>query len=118
MKEFLMLIRENRDYGKMTPQEMQEDIEKHIKWVEELVSKGNFKGGNPLSPDGRSVKGSHKIVTDGPYVESKECVSGYYFLLANSLEEATEIAKGCPSLAIGGTVEVREIYVTDDGPAQ
>jgi hypothetical protein len=114
MKEYLMLIRENlENYGKMTPQEMQDDIAKHVKWVEELVKNGNFKGGNPLMPMGKSVKGNNKIVTDGPYIESKEGVSGYYFLLANSLEEVTEIVKGCPSLDIGGTVEVREIIQTE-----
>lgn len=114
MKEYLMLIRENLEsYGKMTPQEMQEDIAKHVKWVEELVKNGNFKGGNPLMPFGKSVKGTNKIVTDGPYIESKEGVSGFYFLLANSLEEVTEIAKGCPSLDIDGTVEIREIILTE-----
>ena len=115
MKEYLMLIRENlENYGKMTQKEMEEDIAKHVKWVEGLVQNGNFKGGNPLMPLGKSVKGSHKIVTDGPYIESKEGVSGFYFLLANSLEEATEIAQGCPSLDIEGTVEVREIIQTQE----
>ncbi|MCE3227439.1 MAG: hypothetical protein K0S32_1990 [Bacteroidetes bacterium] len=113
MKEFLMLIRENLDnYGKMTPEEMQADIAKHVKWVEQLVKNGNFKGGNPLMPMGKHVKGNNKMVTDGPYIETKEGVSGYYFLLANSLEEAAEIAKGCPSLQIGGTVEIREVIQT------
>ena len=114
MKEYLMLIRENlENYGKMTPQEMQEDIEKHVEWVQKLVENGNFKGGNPLTPMGKYVKGTDKIVTDGPYVEAKEGVSGFYFLLADSLDEATKIAKGCPSLTIGGTVEIREIIQTE-----
>ena len=113
MNEYLMLIRENLEsYGKMTPQEMQEDIANHIKWVEELVKNGNFKGGNPLMPMGKTIKSNHKLVTDGPYIESKEGISGFYFLLANSLEEATEIAKGCPSLQIGGNLEIREIIQT------
>lgn len=107
MKEFLMLIRENAGYGEMTAQQMQDDIEKQIKWVVELMAKGNFKDGNPISPEGTHIKGN--IITDGPYVESKECINGYYFLLANSLEEATELAKGCPSLALGASVEIREI---------
>jgi hypothetical protein len=113
MKEYLMLIREDLNtYGKMTPQEMQDDIAKHVGWVEELVKNGNFKGGNPLMPMGKSIKGSEKVVTDGPYIEAKEGVSGYYFLMANSLEEATQIAKGCPSLAVGGILEIREIIDT------
>jgi hypothetical protein len=114
MKEYLLLIRDNLDnYGKMTPQEMQEDIAKHVRWVEELVRNGNFKGGNPLQPNGKRIRGSDKIVTDGPYIEAKEAVSGFFFLLANSLDEATEIAKGCPSLTIGGTLEIREVMQTE-----
>lgn len=109
-----MLIRENLEtYGKMTPEEMQKDIEKHVKWVEQLVKNGNFKGGNPLMPIGSHIKGKNKLVTDGPFIELKEGISGYYFLFANSLEEATEISKGCPSLEIGGTVEIREIIITE-----
>lgn len=111
MKEYLMLIRENLDnYGKMTPQEMQEDIQRHVAWVQELVANGNFKGGNPLMPMGKHITGT--ITTDGPFIEVKEGVSGYYFLLAGSLDEAAEIAKGCPSLATGGTVEIREVIET------
>lgn len=113
MKEYLMLIRENlENYGKMTPQEIQDDIAQHVQWVEKLVKSGNFKGGNPLTPMGTHVRGKEKIVTDGPYIEAKEGVSGFYFLLANSLEEATEISRGCPSLTSGGMVEVREIIPT------
>jgi hypothetical protein len=104
-----MLIREDlQKYGSQTPEEMQKDIEQHMKWVEELVKNGNFKGGNPLMPMGKTLK-SDKLVTDGPYIEVKEGISGYYFLLANSLEEAAEISKGCPSLVSGGTLEIREI---------
>lgn len=109
-----MLIRENlENYGKMTPQEMQEDIASHMQWVEKLVENGNFKGGNPLSPEGKCISGKDTIVTDGPYIETKEAISGYYFLLANSLEEVTEIAKGCPAIESGGILEIREI-VTDE----
>ncbi len=111
MHEYLMLIREDIDlYGKMTPEEMQKDIEKHVKWVEQLVKNGNFKNGNPLTPRGKHIK--KKIITDGPYIEVKEGISGFYFLLANSLEEAAEIAKGCPSIDIGATLEIRELIQT------
>lgn len=113
MKEYLMLIREDVEaYKNMSSEEMQADIEKHVQWVGQLVEKGHFKGGNPLSPEGKTLKGQKQLVTDGPFIELKEGVSGYYFLLANSLEEAAEIARGCPSLQIGATLEVREIIQT------
>lgn len=110
MKEFLILIRENLEVARnMTAQEMQEDIEKHIKWVEKLTAKGHYKSGNPLDTQGHCIEGNQKIVTDGPFIESKEGIGGYYFLLAESLEQATEIAKGCPALEAGSTLEVREV---------
>lgn len=115
MKEFLLLIREDlQSYGKMTEEEMQADIENHIAWVETLVNKGHFKSGNPLTANGNCIKGKSQLITDGPYAESKEAISGYYFLLANSLQEATEIAKGCPSLAYNATLEIREVMNTDE----
>ncbi len=110
-----MLIREDlENYGNLTLQEMQDDIAKHVSWVEELIKNGNFKGGDPLDSTGKHIKGNDKIITDGPYIESKEVISGFYFLLANSLEEATEISKGCPSLSTGGTLEIREIMKMND----
>lgn len=114
MKEFLLLIREDANYGQLSVEEMQADIKKHIAWVEGLIAKGQFKDGNPLDANGTLIKGKDKIVTDGPYIESKECISGYYFLLANSLEEATEIAKYCPALELGVTIELREVMLTDE----
>ncbi|MBK7009983.1 MAG: hypothetical protein IPN73_17605 [Saprospiraceae bacterium] len=112
MKEFLMLIRENADYGQMSVDDMQADIQKHMEWVEELIAKGHFKGGNPLEGAGATISGNERLVKDGPFIESKECISGYYFLLASSLEEAVEIAKGCPALEIGANLEVREVIPT------
>jgi hypothetical protein len=114
MKEFLLLLREDLNaYKGMSREDMQSDIDMHMRWVEELAKNGNFKHGNPLSADGKFLK-PNNAATDGPYVEGKEGVSGFYFLLANSLEEATEIAKGCPTLKAGGTVEVREIFGKGD----
>lgn len=112
MKEFLLLIRENADYGKLSVEEMQADIQEHILWVEDLVARGKFKEGNPLMPEGFTLK--NDLVTDGPFIETKECVSGYYFLLAESLDEAKSLARGCPDLKRGATLEVRGIMATDE----
>lgn len=51
------------------------------------------------------------VVTDGPYMESKEMVGGFFVVRAESLEAAIEIAKGCPDLELGGSVEVRDVVV-------
>ncbi|WP_407429815.1 YciI family protein [Arcticibacter sp.] len=110
MKEFLMLIREDANYGDLSMEEMQECVEKHIQWVNGLIEKDQFREANPLDAGGAYIRGKEKIVTDGPYIESKECISGYYILKASSLEDALNIAKTCPDLEYDRrTVEIREI---------
>jgi hypothetical protein len=47
------------------------------------------------------------VVTDGPFVESKEIVGGFSIVQAETIEAAAELAKGCPALLVGGSVEVR-----------
>lgn len=112
MKEFLMLIREDAGYGSITAEDMQACIEQHISWVNGLIEQGQYKLANPLDDKGASIKNG--IVTDGPYIESKECISGFYILLANSLAEAVAIAKTCPDVERGNTIEIRQITEVDD----
>jgi len=79
-------------------------------WVERLTALGALEQGRPLALDGRVVSGPQgERVTDGPYAEAKEVVAGYLMIKAASLDAATAIAKGCPGLAIGLTVEVRQL---------
>lgn len=56
MKEFLLLIRENADYGDLSVEDMQADIQEHIDGVETLVENGNTKDGNPLDSAGITLK--------------------------------------------------------------
>lgn len=79
-------------------------------WVDRLLAQGKLQHGCPLSTEGRVVSGRRgELVTDGPFAEATEVIGGYLFLNAASLEEATEITKECPSLALGCTVEVRPV---------
>lgn len=79
-------------------------------WFEALAAKGQVEHANPLSLDGRVVTGPGGArVTDGPYAEGKEIIGGYFFLTVADIDEATEIAKHCPGLSIGLTVEVRPV---------
>jgi hypothetical protein len=89
---------------------MQETMQKWVAWFKELGENGHIKDpGNPLEHGGTIVRGKEKTVTDGPYAEAKDVVNGYLVVEAKDLAQATELAKGCPNLAIGGSVEVRPI---------
>jgi hypothetical protein len=110
MANFLFVYRRGADIaGKLSPEDMQQSMQKWQKWIGEGLEKGwILDRGNPLTQEGRVVS-AKKVVLDGPYVESKEIVGGYSLIKAASIDEAAELAKGCPGLQYGGSVEIRAI---------
>jgi hypothetical protein len=110
MANFLFIYRNSGDnMGKLTPDEMQRQMQKWQAWITEGIQKGwMVEPGDALNKEGRVV-GARKVVTDGPFVESKEIVGGFSIVTASSLDAAAELAKGCPGLAVGGSVEVRPL---------
>jgi hypothetical protein len=93
----------------LTPDEMQQHMQKWGNWIREALQKGWMADpGDALTPEGRVVN-AKKVVTDGPFVESKECVGGFSIVEAPSIDAAAELAKGCPGLLVGGKVEVRTL---------
>lgn len=79
-------------------------------WYDGLAAQGKVEHGRPLELGGRVVSGAGgERVTDGPFAEAKEVVGGYFFLKVADLDEATEIAKQCPGLPLGLSVEVRPV---------
>ncbi len=78
-------------------------------WYDGLAARKKVSHGQPLALEGRLVSGVEGRVTDGPFAEAKEVVGGYIMLTVESFDEATEIAKQCPGLAHGLTVEVRPL---------
>ena len=71
---------------------------------------GKLLGGNALQPTSTATTIRNDVVTDGPFIESKEALGGYYLIEASDLDHALEIAKLCP--AQFGGVEVRPIMDT------
>jgi hypothetical protein len=108
MAEYLYLFR-GGEMRKMSPDVMQKQMERWRSWIGDLAKQGKFKGGEPLEEGGRTLTGKSKTVTDGPYAEAKDLVGGYLIVTAGSLDEATEMARGCPIFEVNGTVEVRTI---------
>jgi hypothetical protein len=78
-------------------------------WVNKLQADGTYAGGSPLLPAARTISGKEAKVSEGFYVPNNDhAVGGYILISAGSLDEAVEIAKGCPTFELDGTVEVRE----------
>lgn len=112
MTEFLLIFRQcpvSSGQAAPSPEQMQAAMKPWQDWIGSIAAQNKLvTAGNRLVADGKVVKPDN-LVTDGPYVETKETIGGYTIIKANSLEEATEISKGCPILKTGGSVEVRAI---------
>jgi hypothetical protein len=111
MAEFLLLFRGGAPDGvNQSPEQMQAQMQKWNDWMGGLAKEGKMLGAQPLEHEGKTVRGKKKAVVDGPFTEGKEIVGGYLLCKADTLEQATEISKGCPILEQeNGSVEVRAV---------
>lgn len=109
-KSFAILVYGSGEgVAKLPDAERQAHMQQWDEWVGQLQAGNIFAGGSPLLPVAKTISGEEATVRDGFFVSEKEYVIGGYILIkAASLEEAVEIAKGCPSLVLDGAVEVRE----------
>jgi hypothetical protein len=97
MKEFLLLIRTEGDvWTSLSPQKLQEHMEKGMAYIGKLMKEGKLKSAQPLDKGSRIVSDSNGVVKDGPFVESKEVIAGYFHVIAKDMNEAVEIAKSNP----------------------
>lgn len=110
MKEFLFVFRNDyKAVPQRSPEEMQAELKKWIDWIGGIAAQNKLVDrGNRLTSGGKVVK-ANNVITDGPYTEIKELIGGYTLVKADSFDEATAMAHGCPILKDGGNVEVREI---------
>ncbi len=112
MSEFAYMFR-GRETG-VSPERQQQTMQKWYVWFRELSESGHLKDpGRPLQQVGAVIRGSGKTMTDGPYAEAKDVIGGYILVEAADLQEAAELAKGCPILDVGGSVEVRPTQKLD-----
>jgi hypothetical protein len=108
--QYLLLFRDDGWYTHLSVEELEAVIGKFQTWFENLSAKGIVRGGQALGREERVISGKgRRSVNAGPFAEAKEAIGGYLLLTADSLEEATAIAKGMPGLDYGTRVEVRPI---------
>lgn len=116
MKEFMLVFRRDAEAAKvrMSPQEYQSTMMEWQDWIGNLTKKGKLSAtGKRLSMEGAVLRPSN-VVNNGPYVETKEALVGYAFVNADSMDEAKELARGCPNISMGGSVEVRPVWSDDN----
>jgi len=109
MKYMLLIYGDEQE---LNDTERQECYEESTQLAHELSSSGKYLSANPLHPTSMAtsirVREGKRLVTDGPFAETREQLGGYFLVEAENLDEAMAIAEKIP-MARKGTVEVRPV---------
>ena len=109
MKFMLMLVRRDDDWEALSEEER--DYGAIMRWWSDLAQRGVLRGGDELAPARTAKTVSNDtgkpVVTDGPFMETKESIGGFGVIEVDGLDQALEIAKSWP--ARGHKVEIRPI---------
>ena len=89
-----------------SPAQMQEMYAAFNAWKEKFKANIVDMGGK-LMPGGKVINAAG--VTDGPFVEAKEIAGGYMIVVAESMEQALQVARESPGMGPNSSIEVREI---------
>jgi hypothetical protein len=112
-KYLLVLRGGNNMWDQFSPEDIQKLTERYFAWTDALIKSGKFVGAEELTQDGRVVRDESGTLTDGPYVETKDAIGGYYLIQAADYDEAVAVAKESPIFTHGGYVEVRRLNVRE-----
>jgi hypothetical protein len=112
MQYMLLIYESEANYAKMSEADGKAIMQEYFKFTEEITKSRHFVAGQPLKPTSTAtsvrVRDGKRLVTDGPFAETKEQLGGYYLVEAKDLDEAIAIAARIPSVRTG-TIEVRPI---------
>jgi len=110
-----LLVREDINMLKQIGTEGRyKNMREMMKWVESLAESENYTVGEPLELAGKYVS-HHDVLSDGPFIEAKEGISGYLFLQAENIEQAVSIAQSCPLVMQNRMIlEVRPVMTIDN----
>ncbi len=112
--DYLLLLYSNEDgWKQMTPEQQQQGYASYMAYTEALKKAGAYKASQRLQPVAAAttvrVTDGKSQVLDGPYVESKEQLGGFFLIEAADLDSALAWAARCPGSS-HGTIEVRPIW--------
>lgn len=115
MEKFMLIFHGGSDVAPemQAPEAMQAHMQKWFAWVEKLQKQGRYVSGEALEPSGKFVSGKNKVVTDGPFAESKELVGGYFIVQAKDISEAVKLCDDYPDFIFNGKVQVRPVQKLD-----
>jgi hypothetical protein len=112
MKYILLVHHDEESFGTRSEAERQDMLKESVQLANQLHTKGQYLSAAPLHPTSETtcvrVRNGKRLVTDGPFAETREQLGGYFLIDAKDLDEAVSIAARIPGARIG-TVEVRPV---------
>ena len=112
--EYMLLIHgDEKRWAKMPSDERSTIHQAYVAFTQSIMKSGHFRAGAQLQPTSTATtvreKKGKPVTTDGPFVETKEQLGGYYLVDCKDLDEAISLAARIPSIRVGGSIEVRPV---------
>lgn len=119
MKYMLLVYHDQETHARRSESERADLLHESVQLANQLHASGKYLGAAPLHPSSVTtcvrVRDGKRLVTDGPFAETREQIGGYFLVEARDLDEAIDIAARIPGAAIG-TVEVRPVSEVEGLP--
>jgi hypothetical protein len=113
MQYLLMCCADEAQWAKLPDAQRARIMDEYGKLIHELKKSGRLVAGAKLDRSASAVtvreKNGKPIITDGPFAETKEQLGGYHLIDCKDRDEAIAIARRIPTLAVGGSIEVRPL---------
>ena len=118
MKYLMLICDDEQAWGRLSDKDRSEMMGEYRRLIDRLKGSGHYLGGSQLQPTATAtsvrVRNGKRLLTDGPFAETREQLGGYFLIEAKDLDEALSIAAEIPS-ARDGTIEVRPLVEVPAG---
>jgi hypothetical protein len=113
MQYLLMCCFDEEAWVKVPESQRDKIMQEYGAWQQRMVTSGHYRAGAKLGPSSSATtvreKNGKPVITDGPFVETKEQLGGYHLIECKDRDEAISIAMRIPTVRVGGTIEVRPL---------
>ena len=113
MQYLLLCCFDETQWAQLPDAQKGQIMQEYDEFIQSIVKSGHFRGGAQLHPTSMAItvrqQHGQRLITDGPFAETKEQLGGYHLVECQNLDEALTLAGRIPTLRVGGAVEVRPV---------